>query len=49
MEDPEAFLALDPCDLLVELCKELGLTPPEFSPPAPAVPAPPEPAPADSS
>jgi hypothetical protein len=39
MADPEAFLALDPCDLLVRLCQELGLTPPEFSPPAPPVPA----------
>jgi hypothetical protein len=47
MADPEAFLALDPCDLLVQLCKELGLRPPEFAPPAPPVPA--EPAPADSS
>jgi hypothetical protein len=39
MEDPEAFLALDPCDLIVQLCKDLGLKPPEFQPPAPAVPA----------
>jgi hypothetical protein len=39
MADPQAFLALDPCDLIVQLCKELGLTPPEFSPPAPPVPA----------
>jgi len=37
--DPEAFLALDPDALLVQLCKDLGLKPPEFSPPAPAVPA----------
>jgi hypothetical protein len=44
--DPEAFLALDPCDLLVQLCKDLGLKPPEFYPPAPAVPAA---QPADSS
>jgi hypothetical protein len=36
--DPEAFLGLDPDTLLVELCKELGLTPPEFHPPAPPVP-----------
>jgi hypothetical protein len=36
--DPEAFLGLDPDTLLVELCKELGLTPPEFHPPAPLVP-----------
>jgi hypothetical protein len=49
MADPEAFLALDPCELMVQLCKDLGLTPPEFYPPAPAVPAQPEPAPADSS
>ena len=39
MADPEAFLRLDPDQLLVELCKDLGLTPPEFHPPAPAVPA----------
>ena len=37
--DPEAFLALDPDDLLVQLCKDLGVAPPEFRPPAPAVPA----------
>ena len=37
--DPEAFLQLDPDTLLVELCKELGLKPPQFHPPAPAVPA----------
>jgi hypothetical protein len=36
--DPEAFLRLDPDDLLVQLCKDLGVTPPEFRPPAPAVP-----------
>jgi hypothetical protein len=36
--DPEAFLGRDPDTLMVELCKELGLTPPEFHPPAPAVP-----------
>jgi hypothetical protein len=39
MADPEAFLQLDPDDLLVQLCKDLGVTPPEFRPPAPAVPA----------
>jgi hypothetical protein len=38
MADPEAFLRLDPDDLLVQLCKDLGVTPPEFHPPAPAVP-----------
>jgi hypothetical protein len=38
MADPEAFLQRDPDDLLVELCQELGLTPPEFHPRAPAVP-----------
>jgi hypothetical protein len=48
MADPEAFLALDPCDLLVQLCKDLGLKPPEFYPPAPAVPET-SPAPADTS
>jgi len=37
-DDPEAFLELDPDTLLVELCKELGLKPPEFHPPAPSVP-----------
>lgn len=37
--DPEAFRRLDPDDLLVELCKDLGVTPPQFRPPAPAVPA----------
>jgi hypothetical protein len=36
--DPEAFLGRDPDTQLVELCKELGLTPPEFHPPAPPVP-----------
>jgi hypothetical protein len=39
MADPETFLQLDPDTLLVELCKELGLTPPEFDPPAPQFPA----------
>jgi hypothetical protein len=39
MADPDAFLQRDPDTLLVELCKDLGLTPPEFHPPAPAVPA----------
>jgi hypothetical protein len=39
MADPDAFLQLDPDELLVQLCKDLGLTPPEFHPPAPAVPA----------
>lgn len=39
MADPDAFLQLDPDDLLVELAKELGLTPPEFHPRAPPVPA----------
>jgi hypothetical protein len=37
--DPDAFLRLDPDDLLVELCKDLGLKPPQFHPPAPAAPA----------
>jgi hypothetical protein len=37
--DPEAFLALDADELLVQLCKDLGVTPPEFRPPAPAVPS----------
>ena len=36
--DAEAFLELDPDTLLVQLCKELGLTPPQFHPPAPQVP-----------
>ena len=39
MEDPDAFLGLDPTELMVQLCKDLGLTPPEFHPPAPMVPA----------
>ena len=39
LADPDAFLALDPNDLLVELCKNLGVTPPEFHLPAPVVPA----------
>jgi hypothetical protein len=39
MADPEAFLELDPNDLLVQLCQDLGLTPPQFQPPAPPVPA----------
>ena len=39
MADPDAFLRLDPDQILVELCKDLGVTPPEFRPPAPAVPA----------
>ena len=39
MADPDAFLALDPDELLVQLCQDLGVTPPEFHPPAPAVPA----------
>jgi hypothetical protein len=39
MADPEAFLALEPEALIVQLCQELGLKPPEFTPPAPAVPA----------
>jgi hypothetical protein len=39
MADPDAFLALDPDALLVELCKDLGVKPPEFHPPPPAVPA----------
>jgi len=46
MADPEAFLALDPDDLLVQLCKELGLEPPKFHPLAPPVPAAPPQAPA---
>ena len=36
--DPEAFLQRDPDTLLIELCQELGLKPPEFHPPAPPVP-----------
>jgi hypothetical protein len=39
MADPDAFLRLDPDDLVVQLCRDLGVTPPEFHPPAPAVPA----------
>jgi hypothetical protein len=39
MADPGAFLSLDPDDLVVQLCKDLGVTPPQFHPPAPAVPA----------
>jgi hypothetical protein len=38
MADPDAFLQLDPDTLLVELCRDLGVKPPEFHPPAPAVP-----------
>ena len=38
MADPDAFLALDPDTLVVQLCQELGLTPPKFHPPAPPVP-----------
>ena len=38
--DAEGFLALDADALLVQLCQDLGLTPPEFHPPAPAAPAP---------
>src|SRR3954454_6674776 len=34
--DADGFLALDPDDLLVQLCKDLGVTPPKFHPPAPA-------------
>ena len=37
MADPDAFLALDPDEILVQLCKELGLEPPSFSPRAPTV------------
>ena len=47
MADPDAFLALDLDQLLVQLCQDLGVTPPRFHPPAPVVPR--EPAPADSS
>jgi hypothetical protein len=39
MADPDAFLQLDPDALLVELCRDLGVKPPQFHPPAPAVPA----------
>jgi len=46
MADPEAFLDLDPDALLIQLCKDLGVTPPQFHPPAPAVPATAPPAPA---
>ena len=38
-DDGEAFLALDPDALLVQLCRDLGLTPPQFHPPAPPAPA----------
>ncbi|WP_394764428.1 hypothetical protein [Phenylobacterium sp.] len=38
MADPDAFLALDADTLVVQLCQELGLTPPKFHPPAPPVP-----------
>ena len=38
MAEPDAFLALDPDHLLIELCKELGLEPPGFSPRPPPVP-----------
>lgn len=38
MADPDAFLALDPDTLVVQLCQELGLAPPKFHPPAPPVP-----------
>ncbi|MGZ3378350.1 MAG: hypothetical protein ACXU8S_17275 [Phenylobacterium sp.] len=41
MADPDAFLQRDPDDLLVELARELGVTPPEFHPRAPPVPTPP--------
>jgi hypothetical protein len=41
MADPEVFLQLGPDALLIELCKDLGLTPPQVHPPAPAIPAPP--------
>ncbi|HEY0436630.1 MAG TPA: hypothetical protein VGC92_08325, partial [Phenylobacterium sp.] len=37
MADPDAFLRSDPDTLLVELCGELGVKPPEFHPRAPAV------------
>jgi len=47
MADPDAFLALDPDELLVQLCKDLGVPAPQFHPPAPM--APPQPALADSS
>ena len=35
----DIVLALDPDELLVRLCQDLGLTPPGFHPPAPPVPA----------
>ena len=38
MADPDGFLALDPNDLVVQLCKELGVTPPKFQMSAPALP-----------
>jgi hypothetical protein len=46
MADPDVFLALDPDALLVQLCKDLGVTPPRFHLPAPAIPATLAPAPA---
>jgi hypothetical protein len=49
MADPDAFLALDPDTLLVQLCQDLGVPPPRFHPPAPVIPGPSEPALADSS
>jgi hypothetical protein len=39
MADPDEFLELDPDEVLVQLCKDLGVTPPQFHPPAPVVPA----------
>jgi hypothetical protein len=39
MADPDAFLQRNPDALLIELCKDLGVTAPEFHPPAPPVPA----------
>ncbi|MFI4963884.1 MAG: hypothetical protein ACHP9T_00825 [Caulobacterales bacterium] len=39
MADPDAFLSLDPDEVLVRLCQDLGVAPPQFHPPAPAVPA----------
>jgi hypothetical protein len=38
MADPDAFLRLDPDEVLVQLCKDLGVTPPTFHVPAPALP-----------
>jgi hypothetical protein len=38
LADPDAFLQLDPDELLVQLCKDLGVTPPGFHLPAPAIP-----------